>query len=138
MTKDSVAAVLERLSRLYPKNIDLSLDRMFELLKKLGNPQDDLPPVIHIAGTNGKGSTLAFIRAFLEKSGKSAHVYTSPHLVKFNERIVIGGKQISDKQLLDCLLQVEDANDGAPLTFFEATTAAAFLAFSAYPADFVL
>lgn len=138
MPKDSVAAVLERLSRLYPKNIDLSLNRMSTLLKALGNPQNDLPPVIHIAGTNGKGSTLAFIRAFLQESGKSVHVYTSPHLVKFNERIVIGGKQISDKQLLDCLLQVEDANEGAPLTFFEATTAAAFLAFSAYPADFVL
>ncbi len=138
MAKVSVSAVLERLSRLHPNSIDLSLDRINALLDAMGAPHDGLPPVIHIAGTNGKGSTLAFIRAFLEQSGCSVHVYTSPHLVKFNERIVLNGREISDDFLTDCLLRVEKANNGKPLTFFEATTAAAFLAFASHPADFTL
>ena len=129
MAKVSVSAVLERLSRLHPNSIDLSLDRINALLDAMGAPHDGLPPVIHIAGTNGKGSTLAFIRAFLEQSGCSVHVYTSPHLVKFNERIVLNGREISDDFLTDCLLRVEKANNGKPLTFFEATTAAAFFGF---------
>lgn len=134
----TVSEILERLSRLHPKNIDLSLDRIRGLLADLGNPHKNLPPVIHIAGTNGKGSTLAFIRAFMEQSKKSVHVYTSPHLVRFNERILLNGREISDSHLERCLTRVENINAGRPLTFFEATTAAAFLAFSETPADFVL
>ncbi|MGC2854989.1 bifunctional folylpolyglutamate synthase/dihydrofolate synthase [Novispirillum sp. DQ9] len=131
-------AILERLLGLHPKVIDLSLDRVLRLLGELGNPQDALPPVIHVAGTNGKGSVIAFLRAFLEAAGLRVHVYTSPHLVRFNERIRLAGEIISDAALSDLLEEVERVNDGKPITFFEVTTCAAFLAFSRVPADVVL
>lgn len=130
-----VEKALERLSQLHPKKIDLSLGRMRQVLKALGHPERNLPPVFHVAGTNGKGSTTAFLRAMLEAAGKSVHVYTSPHLVRFNERIRLNGKLIDDATLVSVLDEVERASAGAPLTFFEATTAAAFLAFSRAPAD---
>ena len=120
------------------KVIDLSLERIERLLGELGNPQDSLPPVIHIAGTNGKGSTLAFIRAIAEVAGLRVHVYTSPHLVTFNERIRLCGKPISDAALLALNDEVEAINGTAPITFFEITTAIALLAFSREPADLVL
>ena len=104
----------------------------------LGNPQDHLPSVIHVAGTNGKGSTVAFLRAFLEAAGLRVHVYTSPHLVRFAERIRLAGKLIDEETLSAILAECERANDGAPVTFFEITTAAAFLAFARVPADYVL
>lgn len=131
-------AVLERLLALHPKIIDLSLDRVLRLLNDLGNPQDSLPPVIHVAGTNGKGSVVAFLRAFLEAAGHRVHAYTSPHLVRFNERIRLAGHLISDDALTGLLEEVEGVNDGKPITFFEITTCAAFLAFSRVPADVVL
>lgn len=131
-------AVLERLKRLHPKVIDLSLERIERLLAALGNPQDTLPPVIHVAGTNGKGSVVATLRALYEAAGYRTHVYTSPHLVRFNERIRIGGREIDDAELVAVLEDCERANAGQPITFFEITTAAAFLAFSRNPADVVL
>lgn len=131
-------AILNRLEKLHPAQIDLSLDRILNLLDKLGNPQKKLPPVVHIAGTNGKGSTIAFLKAFLQAQGKKVHAYTSPHLVRFNERINLCGEDIADDALADVLREVEDAASGAPVTFFESTTAAAFLAFSRTPADVVL
>jgi dihydrofolate synthase/folylpolyglutamate synthase len=118
--------------------IDLSLDRIIAFMEKLGSPQLKLPPVIHIAGTNGKGSTLAFLRAMIEAEGKTCHVYTSPHLMKFNERIVLRGKEISDDYLLEILSTVERLARGLELTFYEITTAAAFLAFSQIQADYLL
>jgi dihydrofolate synthase/folylpolyglutamate synthase len=130
--------ILERLLTLHPKLIDLSLDRVMRLLKTLGDPQDELPPVIHVAGTNGKGSTVAFLRAFLEASGQRVHVYTSPHLVRFHERIRVAGKVIPEKTLSALLAECERANAGEPITFFEITTAAAFLAFAREDADFAL
>jgi dihydrofolate synthase/folylpolyglutamate synthase len=130
--------ILERLLTLHPKLIDLSLDRVVRLLKTLGDPQDELPPVIHVAGTNGKGSTIAFLRAFLEASGKRVHAYTSPHLVRFHERIRIGGKIIPEKMLGALLAECERANAGQPITFFEITTAAALLAFAREGADYAL
>ena len=130
-----IDTVLERLTRLHPKVIDLSLDRVLRLLDALGNPQDRLPPVIHVAGTNGKGSTVATLRALFEAAGRRAHVYTSPHLVRFNERIRIAGQLPDDAGLLALLEEVEAANGDAPITFFEITTAAAFLAFARTPAD---
>ncbi|HLZ68237.1 MAG TPA: folylpolyglutamate synthase/dihydrofolate synthase family protein [Aliidongia sp.] len=131
-------AVLARLAGLYPKAIDLSLDRVRHLLARLGNPQDRLPPVIHVAGTNGKGSTIATLRAILEAAGYRAHAYTSPHLVRFNERIRLAGRLIEDEALVALLDEIERTNDGTPITFFEITTAAAFLAFAREPADIVL
>ncbi|ESQ75817.1 folylpolyglutamate synthase/dihydrofolate synthase family protein [Asticcacaulis sp. AC402] len=131
-------APLERLKALHPKRIDLNLDRMLRVCEALGNPQDRLPPVVHVAGTNGKGSTLALLRAMAEAQELCAHVYTSPHLVRFAERIRLAGTLISDETLADALDRVEKANGGEPLTFFEATTAAAFLAFSETPADLLL
>ncbi len=128
-------AVLARLTRLHPKLIDLSLGRMERLLVKLGNPERRLPPVIHIAGTNGKGSVTAYLRAIAEAAGLSAHVYTSPHLVRFNERIRVAGRELSDAELVAVLEACESANGDEPITFFEATTAAAFLAFAQTPAD---
>jgi dihydrofolate synthase/folylpolyglutamate synthase len=128
-------AVLARLLQLHPKRIDLVLDRIQRLLAILGHPERKVPPVIHVAGTNGKGSVCAFLRAMLEGSGQTVHVYTSPHLVHFHERIAIGGKPISEDELRATLEECERANDGAPITFFEITTAAAFLAFSRHPAD---
>ncbi|MFS8036402.1 bifunctional folylpolyglutamate synthase/dihydrofolate synthase [Xanthobacter sp. AM11] len=134
--------VLARLAALHPKKIDLSLSRMERLLEALGHPERHLPPVIHVAGTNGKGSTVAFMRAMLEAAGRSVHVYTSPHLVRFNERIRLGrpggGALVSDLALADALDRVEAANAGAPVTFFEITTAAAFLLFREQPADVLL
>ena len=130
--------ILERLLTLHPKLIDLSLDRVMRLLKTLGDPQDELPPVIHVAGTNGKGSTVAFLRAFLEAAGQRVHVYTSPHLVRFHERIRVAGKVIPEKMLGALLAECERANAGEPITFFEITTAAAFLAFAREDADFAL
>lgn len=131
-------AILSRLMALHPKVIDLSLDRMHRLLAALGNPERVIPPVIHIAGTNGKGSTQAMIRAGLEAGGARVHAYTSPHLAQFRERIRLAGTLIEDDALADLLAQVESANDGQPITFFEITTAAAFLAFARTPADFTL
>ena len=131
-------AVLARLAGLYPKAIDLSLGRVKHLLARLGNPQDQLPPVIHVAGTNGKGSTIATLRAILEAAGYRTHAYTSPHLVRFNERIRLAGRLIEDAALVGLLDEIERTNDGTPITFFEITTAAAFLAFARQPADIVL
>ncbi len=126
---------LAALTALHPKKIDLGLERIERVLKTLGQPHLKLPPTVHIAGTNGKGSTVAFLRAMAEAEGLRAHVYTSPHLVHFRERIVLGSKEIDDDTLVDVLERVRAANDGQPLSFFEATTAAAFLAFSESPAD---
>lgn len=131
-------AVLERLTALHPKLIDLGLDRTERLLAALGNPETDMPPVIHVAGTNGKGSTIAFMRAIAEAAGLSVHTYTSPHLVRFHERIVLNGAPIDEDALLAILEECEVANNGAPITFFEITTAAAFVAYARYPADLLL
>jgi dihydrofolate synthase/folylpolyglutamate synthase len=131
-------AILTRLLSLHPKIIDLSLDRMHRILARLGNPERKLPPVIHIAGTNGKGSTLAFLRAIMEEAGLGVHAYTSPHLVKFHERIRLAGDLIGEDHLSALLEECEVANGGKPITFFEITTAAAFLAFSRMPADYLL
>lgn len=140
MTSDlkRAEAALERLGKLHPKLIDLGLDRGLGLLSKLGNPHLKLPPVLHAAGTNGKGSTLAFIRSIIESSGRSIHGYASPHLVRFHERIRIAGDLISDQALADLLEEVEAINGDDPMTFFEITTAAAMLAFSRNNADAVL
>jgi len=131
-------AILERLLRLHPKKIDLSLGRILELLERLGNPHEKLPPVVHVAGTNGKGSTIAFLRAMLEAAGYRTHVYTSPHLVRFNERIRLAGSLIEENALSDLLEVCESANQGEQITYFEITTAAAFKAFAETPADIVL
>jgi dihydrofolate synthase/folylpolyglutamate synthase len=131
-------AILKRLLDLHPKRIDLVLDRVQRLLAILQHPERRLPPVIHVAGTNGKGSVCAFLRAMLEGSGYSVHVYTSPHLVHFHERIRIAGRLITDEELSATLEECELANGGAPITFFEITTAAAFLAFSRHQADAVV
>ena len=128
-------AVLKRLLSLHPKKIDLALDRILRLLMALGNPHLKLPPVIHVAGTNGKGSACAFARAMLEAQGLKVHVHTSPHLVRFHERIRIAGKLISEEALVSLLEEVELVNAGREITFFEITAAAMFLAFSRHPAD---
>lgn len=138
MDGNSPQRILDRLNALYPKAIDLSLDRVRRLLADLGDPQDRLPPVIHVAGTNGKGSTIAYLRAMSEAAGYRAHVYTSPHLVRFNERIRVAGDIIADDLLTALLAEVERVNAGRPITFFEVTTAAAFLAFARVRADIVL
>jgi len=130
--------VLDRLSGLHPKKIDLSLGRIEVLLAKLGNPHDRLPPVVHVAGTKGKGSTVATMRACLEAAGYSVHAYISPHLVRFHERIRLAGALIEEDALSALLEECERANAGDPITFFEITTAAAFLAFSRAPADILL
>ena len=130
--------VLARLQLLHPKAIDLSLGRLQRLLKALGDPQNRLPPVIHVAGTNGKGSTIAMLRSIHRAAGRHLHVYTSPHLVRFAERIVLGDHEISDAHLSELLLACEAANDGQPITLFEITTAAAFLAFAESPSDLLL
>jgi dihydrofolate synthase/folylpolyglutamate synthase len=131
-------AALARLQALHPKLIDLSLDRMVRLCAALGDPQTKLPPVIHVAGTNGKGSTVAYLRAIAEAAGLKVHVFTSPHLVRFAERIRLAGTLITDQHLADVLDRVETANAGLPITFFEITAAAAFQAFSEVPADLCL
>lgn len=133
-----VQAQLDRLMALGMGGDMLGLERVAALCEKLGNPQDKMPPVFHVAGTNGKGSTLAFIRAAMEAAGKSVHVFTSPHLVRFNERIRLAGKLIEDDELAALLEEVLDAAGDIKPTFFEATTAAAFLAFSRTPADATL
>ncbi|HEY8950432.1 MAG TPA: folylpolyglutamate synthase/dihydrofolate synthase family protein [Rhizomicrobium sp.] len=128
-------AILDRLLHIHPKGIDLKLDRIERLLADLGNPERKMPPTFHVAGTNGKGSTCAFLRAMLEAGGKKVHVYTSPHLVRFNERIRIAGNLISDEELADVLEECERVNAGKEITFFEIFMCAAFLVFSRYPAD---
>ena len=130
--------ILERMMQLHPKVIDLTLDRVWRLLERLGHPEHDLPPVIHIAGTNGKGSTQAMIRAGLEGAGKSVHAYTSPHLARFHERIRLAGDLIAEPALADVLAECEAANGSDPITYFEITTCAALLAFARTPADFTL
>ncbi len=130
--------LLKRLLGLHPKYIDLSLERMHRLLAALGHPERNCPPIIHIAGTNGKGSTLAFLRAMLSATGARVHAYSSPHLVDFHERISLLGVPIAEPDLARHLATCEAANAGAPITFFEITTAAAFLAFSQTPADWLL
>ena len=133
-----IGTALARLRRLHPRLIDLSLDRIERLLARLGHPQEQLPPLVHVAGTNGKGSLIAFLRAGLEAAGYGVHAYTSPHLVRFNERIRLAGKSISDSDLIDILQRVEAANGGQTITEFEITTAAALLAFAETPADILL
>ncbi|AVW93482.1 bifunctional folylpolyglutamate synthase/dihydrofolate synthase [Celeribacter baekdonensis] len=123
---------------LHPKIIDLVLDRVWRLLDALDHPERDLPPVIHIAGTNGKGSTQAMIRAGLEAAGKSVHAYTSPHLARFHERIRLAGTFISEPALMQVLEECEIANGGAPITYFEITTVAGILAMARTPADYTL
>ena len=134
--------ILTRLSSLHPRRIDLTLDRMWRILDRLGHPERGLPPVIHVAGTNGKGSTVAYLRAMLEAAGLAVHVYTSPHLVRINERFRLGkpggGVLVSDAQLSAALHHCEAANEGAPITVFEMETAAAFTLFAEHPADAVI
>lgn len=131
-------AILTRLLLLHPKIIDLSLGRMELLLARLGHPERRLPPVIHVAGTNGKGSTVAYLRHIMAAAGLTAHAYTSPHLVKFHERIRVAGDLIPEQDLNALLEHCEQINGGEPITFFEITTAAAFLAFSRTPADYLI
>ncbi|MCC1493029.1 folylpolyglutamate synthase/dihydrofolate synthase family protein [Cognatishimia sp. F0-27] len=138
MTMRKSDAILEEMMALHPKFMDLTLDRMWRLLDKLGNPQDKLPPVIHIAGTNGKGSTLAMIRAGLEAAGHICHAYTSPHLARFHERIRLAGALISEDALAKVLDECRRINGGTPITYFEITTCAALLAMSREPADYIL
>jgi dihydrofolate synthase / folylpolyglutamate synthase len=138
MSTPSSDVILERMMALHPKIIDLTLDRMWRLLEALGNPQNDLPPVIHIAGTNGKGSTQAMIRAGLEAAGKTVHAYTSPHLARFHERIRVAGELISEADLAAVLDECHAANGGEEITYFEITTCAAILAFSRVAADYTL
>jgi dihydrofolate synthase / folylpolyglutamate synthase len=137
-----IDSILARLTALHPKRIDLSLDRLQNLLAALDHPEKKLPPVIHVAGTNGKGSTVAFLRAILEAAGLSVHVYTSPHLVRFNERFRLGtpgeGKLVSDAELAATFEECERANANAPITVFEITTAAGLLLFSRHPADVLI
>ncbi len=135
-------AILARLTALHPREIDLSLGRIERLLAALGHPERRVPPVIHVAGTNGKGSTIAFLRAMLEAAGKAVHVYTSPHLVHFHERIRLaapgGGRFVEEAELAATLAEVESVNGLEPITLFEITTAAAFLLFARHPADVLL
>jgi dihydrofolate synthase / folylpolyglutamate synthase len=130
--------VVNRLQRLHPQLIDLSLDRLERLLGKLGHPERDLPPVIHVAGTNGKGSVCAFLRAIGEAAGQRVHVFTSPHLVHFNERIRLAGTLVDDDALESAIEAVETANGGDPITVFEVIMAAAFRLFASVPADMVV
>ncbi|MEO1363379.1 MAG: folylpolyglutamate synthase/dihydrofolate synthase family protein [Pseudomonadota bacterium] len=138
MSKAGSDAILDRMMALHPKVIDLTLDRVRRLLDRLGNPQNDLPPVIHIAGTNGKGSTQAMIRAGLEAAGHRVHAYTSPHLARFHERIRLAGDLISEDALTALLDECYAANGGDDITYFEITTCAALLAFARCPADYTL
>ena len=131
-------AIVERLHALHPKLIDLSLGRMHRALAALGHPERRLPPVVHVAGTNGKGSTCAFLRAIAEAAGQRVHVYTSPHLVHFHERVRLAGELVSDAALTAALEEAEAANAGEPITVFEITTAAALLLFSRVPADLLV
>ena len=130
--------ILERMLALHPLKIDLSLGRLEALLARMGDPQLRLPPVIHVAGTNGKGSTVAFMRAVLEAAGRKVHVYTSPHLVRFHERIRLAGRLVDEARLTAALQDCEQVNAGAPITLFEMTTAVAFKLFCETPADVLL
>src|SRR5438445_2187224 len=130
-----VQGQLDRLAKLSPAGDRLGLERISGLLERLGRPQDDLPPVFHVAGTNGKGSTVAFLRAALEAAGHTVHAFTSPHLVRFNERIRIAGSLIDDEPLAGLLTEALDASGGIEPSFFEAATAVALLAFARTPAD---
>ncbi len=139
MTQDAASdAILARLLELHPKMIDLTLDRVWAILAALDHPERRLPPVIHVAGTNGKGSTVAMLRAGLEGAGKTVHAYTSPHLARFHERIRLAGRLIDEAALAALLEECEARNAGRPITFFEITTAAALLAFARTPADWLL
>lgn len=138
MTAATSDVILERMMSLHPKIIDLTLDRVWSLLAALDHPERKLPPVVHIAGTNGKGSTQAMIRAGLEGAGKAVHAYTSPHLARFHERILLAGDLISEPALTDLLDRCYVANDGATITYFEITTIAGILAFSKVQADYTL
>src|SRR3954466_3314397 len=133
----SVDSIVARLTALHPKRIDLSLGRIERLLAALGHPERKLPPVIHVAGTNGKGSTVAFLRAMLEAAGKRVHVYTSPNLVRVNERFRLGspggGILVPDGELVEALAECERANGDSPITLFEIETAAAFVLFARHP-----
>ena len=137
-----VDAIVARLAALHPKRIDLSLERIERLLAALGHPERNLPPVVHVAGTNGKGSTVAFMRAILEAAGRRVHVYSSPHLVRFNERYRLGhaggGVLVSDEELSATLEECERTNGGAPITVFEITTAVGMILFARHPADVLL
>ncbi len=141
-----IDSIVARLLALHPKRIDLTLERMWRILAALGHPERRLPPLVHIAGTNGKGSTIAFMRAILEAAGLRVHVYTSPHLVRFNERFRLGatagergeGRLASDDELADALAECERANEGAPITVFEITTAAGLILFARHAADILL
>ena len=139
---NAIDSIVARLTALHPKRIDLSLDRVQRLLAALGSPERRLPPVIHVAGTNGKGSTVAFLRAILEAAGQRVHAYTSPHLVRYNERFRLGaageGVLVSDDELSAALEECERANGDAPITVFEITTAAGLLLFARHPADVLL
>lgn len=130
--------ILERMMALHPKYMDLTLDRMHRLLARMGHPERSLPPVIHIAGTNGKGSTTAMLRAGIEAAGRTVHVYTSPHLARFHERIRLAGDLISEPALTALLDECYEANGGEQITFFEITTVAALVAFARTPADYCL
>ena len=134
-TDPQVQGQLDRLAKLSPAGDRLGLDRIRELLERLGRPQDQLPPVLHVAGTNGKGSTCAFLRAALEAAGHKVHAFTSPHLVRFNERIRIAGELVGDEDLAALLTEVLDASGGIEPSFFEVATAVALLAFGRTPAD---
>ncbi|MXQ12029.1 bifunctional folylpolyglutamate synthase/dihydrofolate synthase [Microvirga makkahensis] len=139
---DSSDALIARFLALHPKTIDLSLGRIQRLLAELGHPERRLPPVIHVAGTNGKGSTIAFMRAILESAGLAVHVYTSPHLVRFHERIRLGrfggGQYVTESRLVEAFRRCEAVNKAQPITVFEITTAAALLIFAEEPADVLL
>src|SRR5881227_2598332 len=134
-THPGVKAQLDRLSKLSPAGDRLGLERIAALLDRLGRPQDQLPPVFHVAGTNGKGSTVAFLRAGLEGAGHDVHAFTSPHLVRFNERIRVAGRLIDDEQLAALLTETLDASGGIEPSFFEVATAVALLAFARTPAN---
>jgi dihydrofolate synthase/folylpolyglutamate synthase len=131
-------AILQRLMSHHPRVITLGLDRIERLLKRLGSPEKKLPPLVHVAGTNGKGSLVAYLRAMAEAAGYRVHVYTSPHLVRFNERIRIAGRLIEDGELDEMLTECEEANGDTPISFFDITTALAYLAFSRMPADLAI
>ena len=131
-------AALDQFEGLYPETIELSLGRIKDVLETLGRPQDKLPPTIHVAGTNGKGSTCAYLRAMAEEAGLKVHVYTSPHLVRFNERVRLAGELVTDEALVEWLNRVHAALEGREITRFEATTATALLAFSEVPADLLI
>lgn len=138
MTTPASDIILDRMMALHPKIIDLTLDRVWRLLAALDHPERALPPVIHVAGTNGKGSVQAMLRAGLEATGASVHAYTSPHLARFHERIRLAGSLIEEPHLAAVLDECEAANGGAPITYFEITTCAALLAFARTPADWTL